>query len=124
MTMSRFFKTTIPAALFLAASAQVTSADLFKTTQDYVHRCSTAKPDDDCYGGYERALMIFVLGKNSAKLCVPSQDGTANDDATYHAAETVELSHLTAWLRKHPQPARQEYRRGLGNALVAIYGCK
>jgi hypothetical protein len=124
MTTARSYKIAISVALFIAASAPAAPTDPFKTTDDYVRGCSTAKLSDDCYQGYEHALLPFVLGKNTARICVPSQDGTANGDSAYATAENLEITHLVAWLGAHPQPVNQDYVLGLGAAIAAIYGCK
>ena len=120
----QLLKAIIAATLLLTASVQAKSFDPFKTTDEYVRSCSTTKLSDGCYQGYEGALMEFVLGKNTAEICVPSQSGTASNNAAYVAAENVEIHRLVAWLKEHQQPMHQMYRQGLGSAIVALYGCK
>ena len=123
MMMGQLFKATISAALLLGASAQAARADPFTTTDDYVRGCSATELSDDCYGGYEAALVFSIASHTTANTCPPSQSGTANGDV-YKAAENVEISRMAAWLKKHSQAAHQDYRKGLEKALVANYPCK
>jgi hypothetical protein len=123
MRTGLLFKSIIPLIFLLAASAQAATPDPFATTNDYVRICNTAKLKDICYQGYERALVMFMVGKNIPNICLPSQSGSASTDSAYVAAENIEIGRLVKWLKEHEQPSA-EYRKALGDAIVAVYRCK
>jgi hypothetical protein len=122
MRTGRLYKSIILLIPLLATPVQAATSDPFATINDYVRNCSTAKLRDVCYQGYERALVMFMIGKNIPDICLPSQSGSLSDSA-YVAAENIEIGRLVKWLKGRGQLS-EEYRKGLGEAIVAIYSCK
>jgi hypothetical protein len=123
--MGPLFGAIAPALALLATSAQTApeTAMPFKTTSEYITFCSDATLRTACYQGYEAALVKLIVSKSISDLCAPSQNGTLSDDA-YQAAEASEIPRYVEWLQRHPKHMNQDFRTGLGYAIVAIYGCK
>jgi hypothetical protein len=121
--MSPLLGAIVPALALLAAPAEKiysTTPEPFKTTREYVAYCSDATLRDACSDGYEAALVQLIMSKKLA--CAPSQSASQSND-TYEAAKAAEIPKYVEWLRKHPQHMSQDFRIGLGSAIIAIYGC-
>jgi len=93
------------------------STDPFKTTDDYIRGCDSAKPPAACaedYAAARRKLMVKAMVGEAIKTCAPS--------------DRIPVRSLVAWLKEHPQPANQKYLDGLQAAMVGLsnssYKCK
>jgi hypothetical protein len=120
----------IPPTIAFAVSTQAVSTDPFKTTDDYVRGCDSAKPPAACaedYAAARRNLMVKAMVGEAVKTCAPS-DRIPVGTAKSYAAEVEEVRSLVAWLKEHPQPANQKYLDGLQAAMVGLsnssYKCK
>ena len=123
--MRRFFSAIIPMAMaFIVPARAEDVARPFATTGEYVAYCSGAKLKSDCYGGYEAALVEVIVSKRVTNICAPSQSGGETDEAKYQAREALEISRYVKWLKAHPEHMQEDFRKGLGSAIVAVYGCK
>lgn len=96
----------------------------FGTTGQYAAYCGQAPYKSQCYAGYEAALVDVIMNNRVANLCAPSQAGGDSDETKYQAAEALEIPKYVQWLKTHPGHMQEEFRKGLGAAIVAVYGCQ
>ena len=123
--MRRLLSVIFPmAALFIVPARGQDVPRPFATTGEYVAYCGGTPLRSDCFGGYEAALVDVMMSNRVADLCAPSQESGESDETKYQAAEAREIPRYVQWLKAHPGHMQDEFRKGLGEAIIAVYGCK